>query len=46
MALEQRTVLLPTLFVIIRRINDQHDAGALGCTAAAIGSDRLSRRHA
>ena len=34
MALEQRTVLLPTLFVIIRSINDQYDAGALGCAAA------------
>jgi hypothetical protein len=45
MALEQRTVLLPTLFVIIRSINNQHDAGALGCTAAAVGSDCLSRWH-
>ena len=45
MASEQRTVLLPTLFVMIRNINNQHDAGALGCAAAAIGSDRLSRRH-
>jgi hypothetical protein len=41
--LEQRTVLLPTLFVMIRTINDQLSPDALACAAAAIGFDRLSR---